>query len=65
MVNWSSESQWLYLSSREIGISLPDEQRQQGTLHIQKDVLPYALYWLLCSLSPEALTLSLGRARGC
>jgi len=28
---------------REIGILLPNSQRQQRTLHIQKDVLPYAL----------------------
>jgi len=26
-----------------IGILLPNNQRQHGTLHIQKDVLPYAL----------------------
>jgi len=28
---------------REIGIVLPNNQRQLCTLHIQKDVLPYAL----------------------
>ena len=28
--------------SREIGILLPNNQRQHRTLHIQKDVLPYA-----------------------
>jgi hypothetical protein len=28
------------LFSREIGILLPNNQRQQCTLHIQKDVLP-------------------------
>ena len=27
----------------EIGVLLPDNQRQHRTLHIQKDVLPYAL----------------------
>jgi len=27
----------------EIDILLPDNQRQHRTLHIQKDVLPYAL----------------------
>jgi len=27
----------------EIGILLPNNQRQHRTLHIQKDVLPYAL----------------------
>jgi hypothetical protein len=30
-------------NEREIGISLPNNQRQHRTLHIQKDVLPYAL----------------------
>ena len=29
--------------TREIGILLPNNQRQHRTLHIQKDVLPYAL----------------------
>ena len=28
---------------REIGILLPNNQHQHRTLHIQKDVLPYAL----------------------
>ena len=28
---------------REIGVFLPNNQRQNRTLHIQKDVLPYAL----------------------
>ena len=28
---------------REIVISLPNDQRQHHTLHIKKDVLPYAL----------------------
>jgi len=28
---------------REIGILLPNNQRQYRTLHIQKDELPYAL----------------------
>jgi hypothetical protein len=27
----------------EIGILLPNNQRQQRTLHIQKDMLPYAV----------------------
>ena len=27
----------------EIGILLPNNQRQHRTLHIQRDVLPYAL----------------------
>ena len=29
--------------SREIGILLPNDQRQHRTLHIQEDVMPYAL----------------------
>jgi len=29
---------------RDIGILLPNNQRQHRTLHIQEDVLPYALY---------------------
>jgi hypothetical protein len=28
----------------EIGISLPNNQRQHSTLHNQKDVLPYGLF---------------------
>ena len=35
----------------EIGISLRNNQRQYRTLHVQKDVLPYALCWLLCPVS--------------
>jgi hypothetical protein len=31
------------MSARAIGILLPNNQRQHRTLHIQKDVLPYAL----------------------
>ena len=31
------------ISEREIGILLPNNQRQHRTLHIQEDVLPYAL----------------------
>ena len=31
-------------ASREIGNLLPTNQRQHRTLHIQKDVMPYALY---------------------
>ena len=30
-------------TAREIGILLPNNQRQHRTLHIQEDVLPYAL----------------------
>jgi hypothetical protein len=36
---------------REIGILLPNNQRQHRTLHIQKDVLPCALRQLLCPVS--------------
>ena len=35
----------------EIGILLPNNQRQHRTLHIQKDVLPYALCQLLWPVS--------------
>ena len=35
------------------GILWPN-QRQRRTLHIQKDVLPYALCWLMCPV-PAAL----------
>ena len=38
-------------SEREIGILLPTNQRQHRTLHIQEDVLPYALCKLLCPVS--------------
>jgi len=30
---------------------LPNNQRQHRTVHIQKGVLPYAVYWLLCPVS--------------
>ena len=33
----------LFLLWKEIGILLPNNQRQHRTLHIQTDVLPYAL----------------------
>jgi len=35
----------------EIGILLPNNRRQHRALHIQKDVLPYALCYLLCPVS--------------
>ena len=35
----------------EIGIVLPNNQRQHRTLNIQKDVQPYALRRLLCPVS--------------
>ena len=35
----------------EIQMLLPNNQRQHRTLHIQKDVLPYSLCWLLCPFS--------------
>jgi len=34
---------WIPEAGRKIGILLPNNQRQHRTLHIQKDVLPYAL----------------------
>ena len=40
-----------FTTLREIGIVLPNSQRQHRTLHIQKDVLPYALCLLLCPVS--------------
>ena len=36
-------STYLSREYRDIGILLPDNQRQHRTVHIQKDVLPYAL----------------------
>ena len=41
----------VFFHSRAIGISSPNNQRQHRTLHIQKDVLPYALCYLLCPAS--------------
>ena len=39
-----TQNQVLYpKSSREIVILLPNNQHQHRTLHIQKDLLPYAL----------------------
>ena len=32
-----------FLLSRDIGMLVPNNQRQHRTLHIQKDELPYAL----------------------
>ena len=37
--------------NREIRIFLPNKQRQHRTVHIQKDVLPYAWCYLLCPVS--------------
>jgi len=34
------------ISDKEIGILLPNNQRQHRTLHLQKDVLPYALCYI-------------------
>ena len=39
------------LGFRSLGIQLPNKQRQHRTLHLQKDVLPYALCQLLCPVS--------------
>ena len=36
---------------RDIGISTLSNQRLHRTLHIEKDVLPYALCYLLCLVS--------------
>ena len=38
------------MTEREIDILLPNNQRQHRTLHIQNDVLPYALCQLLCPI---------------
>ena len=38
-------------AARDIVIVLPNNQRQHHTLHIQKDVLPYAMRYLLCPVS--------------
>ena len=46
----------------DIGISLPNNQCQHRTLHIQKDVLPYELFLLLCPVS--AALASIFRMRG-
>ena len=35
----------------EIGVLLPNNQRQDRTWHIEKDVLPCALCYLLCPVS--------------
>ena len=37
--------------NEEIGILFPSNQRQHRTLYIQKNVLPYALCYLLCPVS--------------
>jgi hypothetical protein len=37
---------------REIGTLLPTKQSQHRTLHIQKDVLPYALCWQVTHVIP-------------
>ena len=36
---------------RKIGLSLLNSQHQHCTLHIQKDMIPYALCYLLCPVS--------------
>ena len=46
------------LGRRQIGILLPNNQRQHCTLHIQKDVLPYALCSLLCPVSAGLASIS-------
>ena len=42
-------------TTREMGILLPNNQRQHRTLQIQKDELPYAVCW---SLRPESASLA-------
>ena len=42
------------LLDREVGMLLPNNQRQHRTLHFQKVVLPYAVCQLLCPV-PAAL----------
>ena len=39
---------------KDIGILLPNNQRQHRTVQIQKDVLPYVLRYLLCPVSAAA-----------
>ena len=39
-------------------ISLPNNQRHHRTLHIQKDVLPYALSYSLCPVSAALASIS-------
>ena len=34
---------WRVIKKKKIGILLPNNQRQHRTLHVQTDVLPYAL----------------------
>ena len=48
------------IARSETGILLPNNQRQHRTLHIQKDVLPYAWCWLLC---PESAALAIATSR--
>ena len=48
----------LRIPAPEIDIILPNNQRQHRTLHIQKDVLPYALCYLLCPMSAALTSIS-------
>ena len=41
--DWCLEFRVQGLALREIGILLPNKQRQHRALHVQKDALPYAL----------------------
>jgi len=43
MIWWTGIAPWEFEFPLEIGILLPNNQRQHRTLPIQKDVLPYAL----------------------
>ena len=51
---------WAWPNSRieEIGILLPKNQRQHRTLHIQEDMLPYAVCELLCPVSAALASIS-------
>ena len=40
--------------ARGVGTLLPSNQRQHRTLHIQKDVLPYALCYLVLDTLRQA-----------
>ena len=42
---------WTRVIQGKMGILLPNNQRQHRTLHVQKDVLPYALCYLLCPVA--------------
>ena len=51
LLNLLSVTPTAVVEEGETGVLLPNNQRQHRTLHIQKDVLPYALCSLLCPVS--------------